>query len=184
MKKENNGIPKYLKYVALGCSALLIGLDQLFKYLAIVYLSNDILTLPIIEDFFHLTYIENRGAAFNILEGKKIFLVGLTSLIILAGIVVILLDKVKSRFLIWTASLIIGGGIGNLIDRIFRGYVVDYLDFRIIDFAVFNFADACVVVGTIMFAIYIFIIEVRNEKQQKAEKLAAEAEIKADADGE
>lgn len=158
-----------MKYIALACSALIVGLDQLFKYFAIIYLSNDILTLPIIKDVFHLTYIENRGAAFSILEGKQIFLVGLTTLILLALTVFILMDRIKSKFLIWSLALVIGGGIGNLIDRVLRGFVVDYLDFRIIDFAVFNFADCCVVVGTGLIMIYVLFLDRKNSSKPSEE---------------
>lgn len=158
-----------MKYIALACSALIVGLDQLFKYLAITYLSNDMLTFPIIKDVFHLTYIENQGAAFSILEGKKIFLIGLTSLIIIAGIILILMNKINSKFLMWSIALVIGGGIGNLVDRIFRGFVVDYLDLRIIDFAVFNFADCCVVVGTGLIMIYVLFLDRKNNSDENKE---------------
>lgn len=156
-----------MKYITLAFSALIVGLDQLFKYLAIVYLSNDIITFPIIKNVFHLTYIENEGAAFNMLSGKKIFLVGVTSIILIAGIVLILMDKIKSKFLMWSVALVIGGGIGNLIDRIFRSFVVDYLDFRLINFAIFNFADCCVVVGTILIMIYVLFLDKNNSIHSK-----------------
>ena len=164
-----NTLKSRMKYITLACSALLVGLDQLFKYLAIVYLSNDILTYPIIQDVFHLTYVENRGAAFSILEGKQFFLVGLTSAILIAICVIVLMGKVKSKFLLVAASLIIGGGFGNLVDRIFRGFVVDYLDFRIINFAVFNLADCCVVIGTGLIMIYILFIDGKKNSEEKKE---------------
>lgn len=178
MKKTYKSVSPYLKYIALFVSAVIVGLDQYFKYLAITFLSNDIITLPIIKDFFHLTYIENRGAAFSILEGKKFFLVGLTAIVIIAGIVFLLVGKVKSRLLIWAGALVIGGGIGNLVDRIFRGFVVDYLDFRVINFAVFNFADTCVVVGTGLIMVYILFIEAKKSQKQdlpKAEEALGES---------
>lgn len=152
-------IKKYINFVAIAFSLLLIGIDQFFKYLAIVFLSDKVLTLPVIQDVFHLTYLENRGAAFNMLDGKRFFLVILTGLVLLFIIFVILSDKIKRPFLLWSLSLIIGGGIGNLVDRIFRGFVVDYLDFRVINFAVFNFADCCVVVGTVLVLIYILFLD-------------------------
>lgn len=143
-----------VRYISLAFSLILIGLDQLFKYLAIVHLSK-IPTHPVIQDVFHLTYLENRGAAFGILSGKSFFLIGLTFLVIVVIVLAILLNKVKSNFLLWSFALVIGGGIGNLIDRIVRGFVVDYLDVRVIQFAVFNFADCCVVIGTILLMGYI-----------------------------
>lgn len=161
-----------MKYIALCFSVFIIGLDQLFKQLAIIYLKTEI-TVPVIEDFFHFTYLENRGAAFGILDGKGIFLIVMTCIIIVAGIFVILTNKIKSKFLLWSIAAVVGGGMGNLIDRIFRGFVVDYLDFRIINFAVFNFADCCVVIGTIMIMFYILFLDKKpkpvEEKKPKLE---------------
>ena len=157
------GWQKYNRYIILSFSVLMIVLDQLFKWLAKIFLYD----LPgrshaIIKDAFHLTYIENRGAAFGMFDGKGIFLILLTSIIIGACIVLLLLGKIRSSFLMWSVGLIIGGGSGNLIDRIFRHYVIDYLDFRLINFAVFNFADCCVVIGTAMVLIYIIFVERKN----------------------
>lgn len=151
-----------MKYIALATAIVIVGLDQFFKYLAVAFLSNDVLTLPIIQDVFHLTYIENRGAAFSIFEGKIPFLIILTGVLIAALIFFVSTGKVKSNYLLWSLTLIIGGGIGNIVDRIFRGYVVDYLDFRLINFAVFNFADCCVVIGTILVLIYIIFLDKGN----------------------
>ncbi|WMJ23115.1 signal peptidase II [Paludicola sp. MB14-C6] len=164
-----------MKYFALSFSLLIIGLDQLFKELAIIYLSP-IATHPIIEDIFHLTYVENKGAAFGIMQGKKIFLIGVTFLVIIAAIVFILMNKVKSNFFLWSLALIIGGGVGNLIDRAFRGFVVDYLDVRLINFAVFNFADCCVVVGTILVMIYLIFFEGKKGKTSVIENKIVKAD--------
>lgn len=147
-----------MKYIVLCFSVLIVGLDQLFKKLAIDYLSTR-MTYPVIEDFFHLTYLENRGAAFGIFSGKSFFLITLTLAVILLAVFAIITNRIKGNFLLWSTALVIGGGIGNLIDRIVKGYVVDYLDFRVIQFAVFNFADCCVVVGTILIMIYILFLD-------------------------
>lgn len=166
MESKTSG-DNLMKYIALGCAGLAVGIDQLIKYLVTVFLAADGLTFPIIKDVFHLTYIENRGAAFSILEGRQVFLVGLTSVIIILGIVAILSGKLKSKFLLFSIALIIGGGIGNLIDRFFKGYVIDYFDFRIINFAIFNFADCCVVIGTIMVMIYVLFLEQKSKKENE-----------------
>lgn len=172
-----------MKYFALAASCVIIALDQYFKSLAVEHLSSrPDLTLPVIPDVFHLTYVENRGAAFGMLSGQGVLLIVLTAIILLALIVLILLNKIRSPFLLWSLALVIGGGIGNMIDRIFRQYVVDYLDVRIIQFAVFNFADCCVVVGCILLMIYVvfFDHDFRKKKKEeeptaiKAEKEAAE----------
>lgn len=163
---KNNGL---LKYIVLLFSIVLVGLDQLLKWIAQTNLIDlPGRTFPLIQNVFHLTYVENRGAAFGMLDGKGIFLVVLTSVVIIGAIVFMLMDRIKSPFLMWSLGLIIGGGIGNLIDRLFRGYVIDYLDVRLIHFAVFNFADCCVVVGTILLMGYILFHEFSSNRKKSA----------------
>ena len=133
------------------------------------------LTLPLIPDVFHLTYLQNDSMVFGFLgglsdEAKGVLMVVLSvvTAAVLIGITIFLFTKrVKSKFLIFSLALIIGGGIGNLIDRVFRHYVIDYLDFRLINFSVFNFADCCVVVGTIFVMIYIlFFLDKKQEGEE------------------
>ena len=152
-------------YIALVAAAALVGIDQLLKYVAIEKL-QPIYTYPIFENVLHLTYAENRGAAFSMLSGKTWILVGLTGLILLAAVVLLLSKKIKSTMMIWAIALVIGGGLGNLVDRIFRGFVVDYIDFRVINFAIFNFADICVCVGVGLLFLYILIIEPLRERKK------------------
>ncbi len=145
--------------------AVLIGLDQLFKYLAIVYLQPEG-SVPIIDQVFHLTYVENFGAAGGILQGKQLFLILVTSAVIIGILVFLFLGKIPGKFLPWMAGMVVAGGAGNLIDRIFHGFVVDYLDFCWIHYPVFNFADCCVVVGVFAIAIWIIWGEKQKEKKQ------------------
>ena len=168
------------KYFALGFALLLVGLDQFFKWLVIENIKPlPGRTLPLISGVFHLTYVENDSMVFGFLgglsdEGKTMLMLILSgvTLLILAGMVVALLkNMIKSPFLMWVCGAIVGGGIGNLIDRLFRvsadsglHYVVDYLDLRIINFAIFNFADCCVVVGVILVIVYIFFLESKSPK--------------------
>ncbi|MEG1994096.1 MAG: signal peptidase II, partial [Oscillospiraceae bacterium] len=77
--------------------------------------------------------------------------------------------KIQNKCLIISLVLIISGGVGNLIDRIRLGFVVDYLDFRLINFPVFNFADCCVVIGTALVLIYVFFIEPKEKKMKDME---------------
>lgn len=161
-----NFVRKHLNIIVFIVSLLLVGVDQLIKYFAIQYLAP-LDTYPLWEDILHLTYIENKGAAFGILSGKTFWLVGVTGIVILALIIALLLKKIRSPWLMWAVGLIIGGGIGNLIDRICRGYVVDYIHVKLIKFAIFNFADCCVVIGTIMLVVYFLLIEGRESKKKK-----------------
>ncbi len=131
-------------------------IDQASKILAINELTK-IDTFPIINGVFHLTYATNTGAAFSIFSNKTFYL-GIVSLISVILLSVFLYSEKKkgaSKYMTFSLSLIIGGAIGNGIDRFIRGYVVDFFDFRLINFAVFNVADSFVVVGVILLAISI-----------------------------
>jgi signal peptidase II len=145
---------------------LLIVLDQYCKYLAKIYLKVlPFGTYPLIKDIFHLTYVENRGAAFSILENQRWFLLTVTLLAII--FIVYFLFKRRQERLIFRISLsmILAGAVGNFIDRVRNGYVVDFFDFRLINFAVFNVADCAVVVGTILLAVYILFFYDNDHKK-------------------
>lgn len=129
----------------------MVFLDQIAKYFAQLKLLK-VNTVPIIKDVLHLTYVENTGAAFSVFRDKQVFLIGVT---IMVGVFIglLLLKAVKTNeILVYRISLllVLGGAIGNIIDRIRLHYVIDFIDFRIINFAVFNIADIFVVVGTIL----------------------------------
>lgn len=153
------------KYIALSGSVLLIVIDQIIKFFAVENLSKIIDGIPIINKVLHLTYVENRGAAFGIFEGKTAFLSFLTIIMLGIAIGLIFYKKIQSKFLIISLSLIVAGGIGNLIDRIFRGFVVDYIDVRIINFAIFNLADCFVVTGGVLVVFYVLFIDVKKPKK-------------------
>lgn len=158
-------------YIALLVSAVIAGLDQLFKYLAIENLSNKT-TVPLItvggKDWLNLTFVENKGAGFSILEGQTLFLSIFTGVVIIAAIILLLSKKVNSKFAIWGIAFVIGGGLGNLIDRVFRGgAVVDYIDVRLINFAIFNFADCFVVIGVIMIIISLLFSAKKESQNDK-----------------
>ncbi len=146
-----------------GIIALLVLLDQFTKFLVIKYI-KPIYTLPIIRDIFHLTYVENRGAAFSIFQGKQTFLIVVT--LIFTIFLIYYLKKVPTTSnSLWfkiSLSFIIGGAIGNLMDRIRLSYVIDFFDFRIINFAIFNTADTFVVIGTILLVLIILFGNTKN----------------------
>lgn len=127
--------------------------DQLSKVLTLKYLAP-IKDIPIIKNVFHLTYVENRGAAFGMLQNQKIFFV-ITTIIILGAIYFYVRNNKPNRFMAISLSLIVGGAIGNFIDRIRLGFVVDYFNFTLINFPVFNIADSAVVIGAFLVSIYI-----------------------------
>ncbi len=134
-------------------------IDQLTKLLVINNLKS-ISTFPIIKDVFHLTYVENTGAAFSVFNKNTMALTILTSVFILI-LLYFLYKEVKTNnntFMKLGVSFIIGGAIGNLIDRIFRSYVVDFFDLRIINFAVFNVADLFVTIGAVL-VLYVLVFD-------------------------
>lgn len=133
-----------------------IVLDQLTKGLCITHLKNTgTYTIPLIKDVFHITYVENKGAAFSILQNQRWLFIIITIVISVFIFYYLLSMKNRNDILTFSLCLILGGAIGNLIDRIRLGYVVDFLDFRLINFAVFNIADSAVVVGSIIFCAYL-----------------------------
>ena len=131
---------------------LTVALDQLVKYLSVVFL-KPIDTVPIIRNVFHLTYCENTGAAFSMLSGARIFFIVITAVFIALLIWLIYSNRVQNVGAAYTMAVISAGGIGNLIDRVLNGYVVDMFDFRLINFAIFNVADIAVTCGAVAFLI-------------------------------
>lgn len=168
----NNSAVRRSKLVILLATVAIIIIDQLIK-IAVISNMNLYDTIPIIEDVLHITYVLNDGAAFSMLSGQAWMLCGVTTALVIAIIIYFLRKTTVHIPTLWMLGLIIGGGIGNLIDRFFRGdavfygKVVDYIDFRLINFAVFNFADCCVVIGVfalIAINIYQICMEEKNKK--------------------
>ena len=157
------------RYLALLMSAALVGIDQWLKLLAKEFLKPGE-TTPLIQDVLHLTYLENRGAAFGMMQNKKWLLVWATAAVLLILILAVMAGKIKGTFPLFSVCTIIGGGIGNLIDRVYRGYVIDYIHVKIVNFAIFNFADICVTVGTAMLIFYLLFHELLG--QTKTEEKA------------
>ncbi|MBR0278208.1 MAG: signal peptidase II [Clostridia bacterium] len=117
----------------------------------------------IISGFLRFTYVENTGIAWGMFKNSKTLLI-LLSFIILAVIIFMLFKfKPKSIIVKTSAGMIIGGALGNIIDRILYGFVIDFLDFNIFNYPVFNLADCFIVVGSILFCIYIIFFDNKKE---------------------
>lgn len=135
--------------------AVIVILDQITKYAAKIRL-KPINNIDIINGFFSLSYVENRGAAFGIFKNNKMLLIGVTSIVTIFIIYYLTKYRNVDKYFRLSLILIAGGAIGNLIDRITLSYVVDFLHFYltdIFDFPVFNIADISVVCGTILLAL-------------------------------
>ena len=144
-----------------------IGIDQIIKGIVRANMSVGE-TVPVIEDVFHITYIRNEGAAFGMLADHRWVFMSLSTVAIIAIGVYLFKFCKETLFTKIGFALIIGGGIGNMIDRISLKYVVDMIDCRFIDFYVFNFADSCVCVGAAMVCIGFILSIYRDYKSKKA----------------
>lgn len=158
-----------MPFVALALGALLVIVDQIIKYFVSVYL-QPVGTVNVIDNLFSLTYVENRGVAFGMFSDMRWIFVAVTSALLIAIIIVMFKKRPTGKFFYICAGLIIGGGIGNLIDRIFYGYVIDYLSVSFFP-PICNFADYCITAGTIMLIIYLlFFSDYFSSNQKKVNK--------------
>lgn len=146
---------KFLVYYLIV--VLIVGLDQLVKGIVIVQI--DLFEkIPVIPGVFDITHIQNDGAAYNLFSQMPIILIVMPALVMLAGLVYIgYAYKEKESILMISIAMIIGGGLGNLIDRISKGYVVDFFDIHIIP--VFNVADIFICTGCGLLFIYLIFID-------------------------
>lgn len=165
-------LKRKLQIIWLLIAAALVGLDRLTKWLVV---SNMKLfdTINIIKfgdtEVLNIYYCLNDGAAFSKLSGHTILLILFTSLVIAALLFLMITGKIKRHVHIAALGLVIGGGIGNLIDRLFNdGRVVDFIDFRIINFPVFNVADICAVCGAGLVMLTIIVDEIRDFRNKRS----------------
>lgn len=141
-------------------SIILLCIDQISKLLVVNLLTKTD-SITIIKNFFYLTYINNDGAAFSILVGKRIFLILIAVLVTVMLIRYIKKNNIQNKLELVSLALIIGGSLGNLMDRVVRGYVIDFLDFKIFNynFPIFNLADTFIVIGVFL----LLLKEIRKE---------------------
>lgn len=150
-------------------SVICIILDQITKHYAFSFLRTGS-SINILEGIFRLNYCENRGAAFGVMQ-NKIWLFAIITVIIIGGVIWFMIKKKpQSKLLVLSLTLLTGGALGNFIDRIVRGFVVDFLDFCLINFPIFNVADCFVVIGAILLAIYILFFSPDFPSDKKSKK--------------
>lgn len=158
-----------LSYIlAIVVSVFALAADQLSKYLVSHNFIEDGTFIP---GVLNITYLVNDGAAWGMLGGYTWLLLSITIVVMLAGIALLLKWGLRDKIIFWAATLILAGGIGNMIDRIFNdGYVVDFLEFAFIDFPIFNIADCAIVIGAglIMLSLFKSIIDERKQKSNAA----------------
>ncbi|HAQ62957.1 MAG TPA: signal peptidase II [Ruminococcaceae bacterium] len=143
-----------LQLITLIIIAALIAVDQVIKLVVLEHLAP-VGSITLIEKFLSLTYVENTGAAFGSFSAHTTLLSVFTALVLIVGLIYLLSGKVNSKIAYACLTVIIAGGISNLLDRIFRGFVVDYIEPLFVNFAVFNFADILVTCGAGVLIIYL-----------------------------
>lgn len=150
-------------------AAVLVVLDQLIKHWATAALLP-VGSMDVLPGVVELRYCLNDGMAFSMLAGKQGLLIGVTSVMLVAVLVMLFVRKMPlAERIAWT--LVLGGGVGNLIDRVLNGVVVDYINVLFMHFAIFNFADICVCVGVGLLMLVLLLDSTKKDElaQQKAE---------------
>lgn len=149
------------------CSVLVIVADQLSK----VYIVNNFAlaeSRPFINGIIDFTYIHNQGGAWGLMSGYTWLLLAMTLLIMIVCVAMLFKSGFKNKLLFWSICLIMSGGIGNMIDRIFRnGKVVDFIHLHFMpDFPVFNLADCAVCIGACLLMLY-FIADIFKDRKNR-----------------
>ena len=149
-------------------SAVIVGVDQLIKYFVFNFL-KPVGSVDVIPGLFSLDYVENKGAAFGMMANMRWVFIVFTIVVIAIILYVVFKKKITNKLFIASAILLIGGGIGNLIDRIFLGFVIDYLSISFFP-PVCNFADYCITIGTVLLLVYLLFFS-DYFKSNKKDKL-------------
>jgi len=135
--------------------ALFVLTDRLTKYLAVKYLMP-IGSVAVLDGIFNLTYVENKGIAFGLFQGMNWLIVPVNIVVVfICGYFLIKSIKQGKKLLSISLNLVISGAVGNIVDKVCYGFVVDLLEFAFIDFPVFNFADVFICIGAVLI---VFII--------------------------
>ncbi len=163
---KKRSLLEYILYSAIIAAGIVI--DQVTKLLSVKFLMP-LNTVPLIKNVLHLTYVENTGAAFGMMKDQRWIFITVSAVTIIGMLLYLYLGHANNTLYAVSISMVISGGIGNMIDRLALGYVVDFIDFRLINFAVFNGADSfvCVGAGLLMLALILDIIaEYKNGKKE------------------
>lgn len=148
---------------------LLVVVDQLIK-IVVQSMLMPVGTVTVIPNFFQLRYVENTGAAFGMLHGYTQILSVVTAVVLAICLFLLLSRRIKPGMMHASVVMLVAGGAGNLVDRILRGYVIDYMEPLFVKFAVFNFADCLVTIGAaLLIACFIrdIILDIQKEKRAK-----------------
>lgn len=154
-----------MRVVSLFAVIFLLLADQLIKYYVDLHLKGKP-PLVIIKNVLQFNYLENDGAMMGFMSGKTTIMTVLAIFCVVAMIAVIFSGIIKDRIDYWCVLLMISGGLGNIIDRVFRGYVIDFIEVLFVDFYIFNFADCLITVSAFALIFYQLYL-IRKEAKEK-----------------
>lgn len=143
----------------------LVAIDQLVKYLvrANIPLGGDAPFIPYLLD---LTYVQNTGAAFSMLRSHTWVLTLISTVVVVGMCALLVKGFFKNRLGLFSAALVLAGGMGNLIDRVIFGFVTDMFQTTFMEFAVFNVADCCITIGVPLLFLYVWLYVGKDEKKE------------------
>lgn len=167
MKSECKNRNTFTAVAVIVVAAILLAMDQIIKYFVLTKL-KPMGTVTVIPGLLEFTYVENTGAAFGLFKNIMWLVVPITVAATVAIAVLLFRYKRHTFFSYATSALLIAGGIGNLIDRIAYGFVVDFIHVLFFDF-IFNFADCCITVGAVLFVIHVLFFT-RSEEDTKGKE--------------
>lgn len=144
----------------------IIAFDQLTKYFAKSALYPD-KAKDFIKGFLEFRYAENTGVAFSMFSGGRWFFIALTTIVAIGMIIYMFTKAQKNLWLYWTLGVLAAGAIGNLIDRICLGYVIDFINPTFVNFAVFNIADCAVTLGAVSLVAYLVFDMLKNKDKKE-----------------
>ncbi len=148
---------------------LIIAFDQITKLLAKKHLLGNA-AVTFIKGVVQFNYAENQGMAFSMFSGARWAFVALTAVVCIGALVMMFKNKIPSLWAYWSIGVIVAGGLGNLIDRIIYGYVVDFIEPTFVNFAIFNIADSAVTLGTISLMAYLVLDLFKKDEKPAEEK--------------
>lgn len=156
--------PVFCRIAVLFAAALLLGVDQLIKHFVLLRLAP-VGEVTVIGGLLEFSYTENTGAAFGLFKNNMVFITLLGTVIFLLILVLLFRYSEHTVFSLVSAALLLAGGLGNIIDRVRYGFVVDFIHVLFFPY-IFNFADCCITVGAVLFVIH-FLLLSRREKREK-----------------
>lgn len=157
-----------MPYIAVAIGVALAAIDQIIKFFVNANL-KEVGSVSVIDNLLSFTYVENNGVAFGSFAGNRWIFVALTTALIAAILIYMFKKKPQSKLFYASVALIVGGGIGNFIDRVLYGYVIDYISLSFFP-PVCNFADYCITVGTVLLMIYVLFFTSTGKKDLKNDK--------------